>query len=208
MTHPAKSAAFLCTLLALSACADEPQPRAGKTSPAPLIQPALKETKELPALTSTAPKSPRSLLAPTPVPSAGEKPSFESEKVAEPTPQQPVADDVRVDRFSLTSGIAAREPIDEGDTFTTDNEGIFAFFELANETVGPTEVFVHFEKLSDPALPYGIALQVPMAKRWRTWAVTRVHREPGSYRAVLRSADGKDLATRNFEVVATAGHSR
>jgi hypothetical protein len=203
MTQPAKSAAFLCTLLALSACADEPQASVVKTSPPPtIIEPTVKAREAPPALTSAAPKSLRSILAPTPVPSISEKSPSEPEKVAEPTIEQPLADEVRVERFSLTSGIVAREPIDEGNTFAPDNDGIFAFFQLANETASPTEVFVHFEKMSDPDLPYGIALQVPVAKRWRTWAVTRIHREPGSYRAVLRNADGKDLATRTFEVIA------
>lgn len=108
-------------------------------------------------------------------------------------------DEVKVKRFVLSHDVKGREPVDESDFFSTDAPKIFAFVELENGGA-PYGVRVHFEKATDPALPYGIDLEVGSAARFRTWAYTKIRREPGEYRAVLRTEGGEDIALRTFTV--------
>jgi hypothetical protein len=109
------------------------------------------------------------------------------------------ADEVKVKRFVLSHDVKGREPVDETDFFSTDTPKIFAFVELENGGA-PYGVRVHFEAADGPALPYGIDLEVGSAPHFRTWAYTRIRREPGVYRAVLRTESGEDVATRTFTV--------
>jgi hypothetical protein len=53
-----------------------------------------------------------------------------------------------------------------------------------------------------------IELEVGAAPRWRTWAYTRAASKPGSWHAVVRNENGKELAKTEFEVrVAPAGET-
>ncbi len=201
MTSTTKAAAVLFALFACGACAEDAEPVT--LAPLPTVAPARSAPTEPAALAAAAPEAPKTILD-THVESTHEGVD-EGERAAHERPNDgadPLPNAVRVDRFVLTSGIEAREPVDALDVFSESEDGIYAFLQLSNEGGLPTEVQVHFEKADDPALPYGIALDVPSAPRWRTWAVTRIPREPGLYRAVVRTTDGVDLATRSFEIVA------
>jgi hypothetical protein len=112
------------------------------------------------------------------------------------------AEEPKIDRFVLAGGVEAREPVAETDTFTTDTDKIWAFVQFDNEYGAPFSVRVHWEKVDGPASPYGFVLDVPTAKRFRTWSWTAIRRDPGQYRAVLRTLDGKELASRTFEIKA------
>jgi hypothetical protein len=112
------------------------------------------------------------------------------------------AEEPKVDRFVLATGVEEREPVGETDTFSTDTQKIWAFVQFDNELGAPSSVRVHWESVDGPASPYGFVLDVPAAKRYRTWSWTAIRRTPGQYRAVLRTLDGKELASRNFEIKA------
>jgi hypothetical protein len=107
--------------------------------------------------------------------------------------------EVTVNRFLLASGVESREPLDERDTFKGD-EKIFAFMELANAEGEPYAFRVHWEPVAGPASPYGVELNVKTAPRFRTWSWTAIPREPGAYRAVLRTLDGEEIASRTFTI--------
>ncbi|MET0286246.1 MAG: hypothetical protein ABW352_17335 [Polyangiales bacterium] len=109
------------------------------------------------------------------------------------------AKDVVVDRFVLSSDVSGREPVQESDHFTSDNEKIFAFVQLANKDA-PYAFTVHFEPVDGPAALYGVKLDVPTATRWRTWAWTKLMHEPGKYRAVLRTLEGEEIVAREFTI--------
>jgi hypothetical protein len=111
------------------------------------------------------------------------------------------ASEVTVKRFHLASGVAEREPLDERDTFKGD-EKIFAFMELSNPEGEPYAFRVHWEPLAGPISPYGVELHVKTAPRFRTWSWTAIPREPGEYRAVLRTLDGEEIASHPFTIIA------
>jgi hypothetical protein len=107
--------------------------------------------------------------------------------------------EVKVDRFVLSTDVQDREPVDASETFPSDTKKIFAFVQLANPSA-PYAFRIHFEKLEEEPKPYGIELTVPTAPRYRTWAWTAIKREPGLYKAVLRTLDGKDIDSREFTI--------
>ncbi len=115
--------------------------------------------------------------------------------------REPDPAEVRIDRFVLATGVAAREPVGERDTFAADTKEIYAFVQFANPEGAPYALRVHWEPVDGPASPYGFKFEIPTAARWRTWSWTRVHRAPGHYRAVLRTLKGVEVASREFEIV-------
>jgi hypothetical protein len=106
---------------------------------------------------------------------------------------------VKVDRFVLAHDVKGREPVDEGDTFDVDTK-IFAFVQLANANAAPFAFRVHWEPVAGPASPYGVELKVETAPRFRTWSWTAIPREPGRYKAVLRTLDGQTIAEKPFTI--------
>jgi hypothetical protein len=203
-----------------NACVDE------KPSASP--KPKTPKVEQQPALTAAAPSQPRSILdTPSPAPLAAVAPpsealgaSKEPSKTKEndmttagATAKDPhdalkdvdgelSADAMHIARFVLASGVAEREPVGQTDTFSTETEKIWAFVEFANEQGAPFAVRVHWENVDGPVSPYGFVLDIPTAKRFRTWSWTAIRRSPGQYRAVLRTLDGQELASRSFEIKA------
>jgi hypothetical protein len=109
------------------------------------------------------------------------------------------ASEVTLKRFVLANGVEGREPLLEADTFTGDTK-IFAFMELTNPAAEPYAFRVHWEPAEGPASPYGVELHVKTAARFRTWSWTAIPREPGQYRAVLRTLEGEEIASREFTI--------
>ncbi len=77
---------------------------------------------------------------------------------------------------------------------------MIAFVELVNRGDDDGSVVVTFEH--EGIEPVGhVHLKVPAnSRRWRTWARTRMIKKPGSWQAVVRTPDGKELARQSFEV--------
>lgn len=219
MTIKIRSLAVSGMCLLGIACSDAALTReAAKTerTSAPAV-PALKPTfaaEQPAALAATAEAKPQTIL---------DAPEQEKPRALEPSPasqdgghetalaaasshEEPIdfsrplaAAEVTVKRFQLASAVEAREPRDERDTFKGD-EKIFAFVELANAEGAPYAFRVHWEPAQGPASPYGVELHVKTAPRFRTWSWTAIPREPGSYRAVLRTLDGEEIASRPFTI--------
>jgi hypothetical protein len=113
--------------------------------------------------------------------------------------------EVKVSRFLLATDVKGREPLGETDVFNTDTKKIFAFVELTNDKE-PYAFRVHWEKSGEPASHYGVKLDVPTAPRFRTWSWTAIKREPGTYRAVLRTLTGEEITSREFVIESGEDH--
>ncbi|MEY4510787.1 MAG: hypothetical protein RLZZ450_2909 [Pseudomonadota bacterium] len=179
---------------------------------------ALEQKTQLEALTAVSPSMPSSLAdAPPPSKKPEELPTMEVSATAETSTGEVVTPiehedfdrpldpkSVKIDRFVLAEKVEGREPVGESEVFSSDTKEIFAFVQLANDKEPPYAFTVHWEPAEGPASPYGVKLTVPTASRWRTWSWTRIKREPGHYKAVLRTVDGEEIASKDFEVVPAA----
>jgi hypothetical protein len=208
---------FLLSACALTcACSETPSAAANPTRAAVPALPEAKLTASAPALTATAPAQPSSVLepskpaeikpmAPSAAPSLIDVASPEAASPALVDYDRPISpQEVKIDRFVLSSAVEKREPVDESDVFPSDTAKIFAFVQFANPEAAPFAFRVHWEPAEGPASPYGVKLRVEQAARFRTWSWTAIPREPGKYKAVLRTLDGKELASREFTLEAPA----
>lgn len=172
-----------------------PSPPGAPTPPRPVAAP--------PSRPVAAPPSPPLAAAPPP-PRPAPRPA--SAPVA-PSPEPPVAAPapsaaagLHVDRLVVARSVERREPAGAG-PFPADLERVYAFVQARNEGAEEVELAVVFVS---PGGQRGapIALRLPPAPRWRTWATTRHAREAGTWTAVVLAPDGTELARRTFEVVA------
>lgn len=216
MTSTLRSLLLLSACAVTSACTDpqteSPKPKTPSAVLAPAT-PALLKTE--PMLAATAPASPTSVIdkpaATQPATKIAEQAKPEelvpdTAKVAlahapEPTDYARPLDpsEVKIDRFVLAHDVKAREPVDESERFDVDTK-IFAFMQFANPDAAPFAFRVHWEPLDGLPSPYGVELKVETAPRYRTWSWTAIPREPGKYKAVLRTLDGETLAEKPFTV--------
>jgi hypothetical protein len=104
----------------------------------------------------------------------------------------------RVRRLVVTRAIDRREPA-KGELRAGD-EPLFAFVELASGSDQEHKIVVTFER--DGEGPVGnVRLTIPAHDgRWRTWGMTRRVHESGSWTAVVRTEDGRELARRSFNL--------
>lgn len=224
MTPTIRSIVVLTGCYLASACSEPAQTSsAAQTKPSqPVVtapmddghKAALEQKAQLGALTAVSPEKPSSLAdAPPPSKKPEALPTMEVQATATTTVEEgkPIEHEdfdrpldpksVKIDRFVLADKVEGREPVNESDVFSSDAKEIFAFVHLANEKDPPYAFTVHWEPAEGPASPYGVKLTVPTASRWRTWSWTRIKREPGHYKAVLRTVDGEEIASKLFEVV-------
>jgi hypothetical protein len=212
-------------VLLLSACAmsaacmdervDSPKPKTPAIpSAVSAAEPKLALAKDEPSLAAVAPAAPSTILDKPMAPKPEEaKPvavatdaatlglgDHEVEPVDYDRPLDP--GEIKIDRFVLAHGIEQREPVEESERFTGDTK-IFAFVQFANPEGAPFAFRVHWEKAEAPASPYGVKLKVETAARYRTWSWTAIPREPGEYKAVLRTLDGKEIASKPFTIEAS-----
>ena len=193
------------------ACSERPTP-AQETKPPASAAPLTAVSKGSAELSATLPSAPDSVATPPAQPPS--EPPKQPDMLADlpaPAHDEPSdmaldrrleAGEVKIDRFVLATGVQQREPVGESDVFYTDTPQIYAFVQLANAQE-PYAVKVHWEPAEGPASPYGTALAVPTAPRYRTWAWTRIKRAPGRYHAVLRTLAGQEIARREFLIEAS-----
>lgn len=192
-----------------SACQDaQPAPAKPKAAQALLATPksmALEPPAQL--LSATAPEPIKSVadLPPKPVQETGADKLEVAHETPEPSFDRALsAGDVKVERFVLARDVKGREPVDVTDNFAEGTKKIFAFVQLAN--AGEPYAFrVHWEPVEGPSSPYGVELSVPTAERHRTWSWTAIERKPGRYRAVLRTLEGEEIASRELMITAASG---
>lgn len=112
--------------------------------------------------------------------------------------------DVRVARLVLATDVVDRAPVGAGTTFrAADTERLFAFLEVRNDAPTDSELVVVFRRTdsTDRDERGGVSLTVPAAqRRWRTWSFTRHAKAPGAWEAVVRTADGDELARAPFVI--------
>jgi hypothetical protein len=105
--------------------------------------------------------------------------------------------ELKVKRLSVTHEIDQREPV-LVDTLSLDKE-VVAFVELANGGTAEGQV-ITFEREGKEPVGY-VKLGIPGDQpRWRTWGKTRMVKEAGEWEAVVRAADGTELARQKFVV--------
>lgn len=106
---------------------------------------------------------------------------------------------LNVQRLVVSRGIENREPVGAVDHVTLDRaERVYAFVELANPSRVSSRVQVRF--VSPRGQPIDVLLEVGDKPRWRTWAFTRKVRQTGTWTVAVRSLDGAELASTQFEV--------
>ena len=219
MTPIIRTLALAFSCLAVTACVeDKAQPTSSfadkakekNTKKLPVLPaPKLEKSLHAAAFSAVAPQKPASILAPAPdsVEPKG-KPEENANAMLATTEEKEATDfdrmlspgEVNVVRFVLAKDVVDREPVEETDIFTTETEKIFAFVHVDNASGEPYAFRVHWEPASGPASPYGVKLNVRTAPRFRTWAWTKIKRDPGRYRAVLRTLDGEEIASREFDI--------
>ena len=151
------------------------------------------------------PSLPTERKSPPPAPEvAVAKPSdFAPEKrAAKPTIEQKAGASsvVAVRRLVVTHAVKDREPITPAELVT--GTPILAFLELSNDDASARDVVVTFEREGRPAVGH-VKLHVPASSpRFRTWARTHNLSEVGTWEAVVRSEDGKELGRQPFDLLA------
>ena len=107
---------------------------------------------------------------------------------------------VAVRRLVVTHAVRDREPIAPAELVT--GTPVLAFVELSNADAIERDVVVTFEREGRPAVGH-VKLHVPASSpRFRTWARTHNLSEVGTWEAVVRGEDGKELGRQPFELVA------
>ncbi len=101
--------------------------------------------------------------------------------------------------FVLTHGIVGREPTNDTNGFTTQDEKAFAFARI-NNTGSPTAVNVVWQH--EGTQHASVWLNVGESPAWRTWSSANL--KPGNWSVTLLDAGGSVLVQRSFTVGATA----
>lgn len=133
-------------------------------------------------------------------------------EVAEPPSQEASREDrlfepelrsmggLTIRRLVTAPKVEHREPVASSSVFGYDDEKVYAFLEVSNESENDETLVVHFFG-PDGLVSGGIELRIPAAvPRWRTWAYTEHAKVPGSWRVEIRSVEGSLLGALRFEV--------
>lgn len=131
-----------------------------------------------------------------------------TEEAAAPAAEVPAAEvpaaevrassSITLTRVVVARAIEDREPSGAA-PIPADAERAYLFVEARND--GDAETSLDVEWIGpDGTVGEAIALRVPVASRWRTWATTsRVHGQPGSWRVVVREG-GAEVHSARFDV--------
>ena len=105
-------------------------------------------------------------------------------------------DGITIRRLVTAPEVEHREPVAPSSVFGVDEERVYAFIEVSNESEDDKTLLVHFIG-PDGQVSGGIELDIPAsAPRWRTWAHTRhanearpvARRDPKHGRSAARGA--------------------
>ncbi|MCB9596916.1 MAG: DUF2914 domain-containing protein [Sandaracinaceae bacterium] len=109
---------------------------------------------------------------------------------------------VELSRVIVARRIEDREPVGLA-PFDGDVDELFVFLDARNDGA-PATLQVRWDA-PDGTPGRAIDLQVPTARRWRTWATTnRVRGRAGTWTVVVTDASGREIARRSFTVDAPA----
>jgi hypothetical protein len=94
-----------------------------------------------------------------------------------------------------------RQPSGEASSFKKGEfDKLYAFLEVENPG-DEADVVVSFDPPSNKSETGNIELAVGRSPGWRTWGFSRAFDETGSWTAIVRTKDGKELARTEFEVL-------
>ncbi len=111
---------------------------------------------------------------------------------------------LRIKRLVVSRSVKNREPVEPATSFQSGStKRIYAFVEVGNPQKARSEIYVSFVPPSGQAHA-AIRLRVGQGSRWRTWAFTRLAKDPGSWQVVVRNAAGKELAKQSFQIAEQA----
>ena len=88
-----------------------------------------------------------------------------------------------------------------GHALRHDEPRLFAYVDVANPEKAPGEITVEFQPPKGSARG-NVSLKVGESERYRTWAFTRLAKDPGQWKAVVKNERGEILAEESFEVFA------
>ncbi|MEZ4288423.1 MAG: DUF2914 domain-containing protein [Polyangiales bacterium] len=113
-------------------------------------------------------------------------------------PELSSARGVSLNRMMTTSDIVSREPESEQSVFAVDNERIYAFLDVANESDESVNLVVRFFGPNGEVTGDVFVEVPPNVRRWRTWAYSsHVHSE-GDWYAEVRLDDGEQIGRLAF----------
>ena len=160
-------------------------------------------TSAEPTLTSTAPPAASELVdkrkkPEPPMPELAEAPVVEEAEPFEPTLQS--MDGITIKRLITAPAVEHREPVAASSVFGGQDETVYAFVDVSNESEEEKTLLVHFIGPQEQ-VGGGIELRIPPdVPRWRTWAYTKHAKKPGLWRVEIRGVDGTLLGALPFEV--------
>jgi hypothetical protein len=162
------------------------------------VQPEPEKITIVPSL----PTEKKSLPSPAPEVAVARPSDFAPEKrnAKSTTEEKALASDkVAVRRLVVTHAVKEREPIAPAELVT--GTPVLAFVELSNADEVERNVVVTFEREGRPAVGH-VKLRVPASSsRFRTWARTHNLSEAGTWEAVIRGEDGKELGRQPFDLL-------
>jgi hypothetical protein len=201
-TRQLQTMLVMCAVLA--GCTDEAQELQSKIEPPGSVQKAalVVEAKKI--------ETPKPLTAavvetepePAPMPEAVVELEKKGNEFVPPTAAAGTLSGVEIKRVVFTKDVVGREPVDTATSFSQAvTPKVWMFIELANGNAEPLLLDVSWEnpegKASRP-----VQLSVPNAKRWRTQSFTSTDKKPGTYRCVVKAADGTVLVDQKIEITA------
>jgi hypothetical protein len=102
-------------------------------------------------------------------------------------------------RIAIARDVKNREPIDVGTRFDASEPKVFVYLDVHNTEKVPGKVFVEFVSPKKRA-GGDIELSVGATDHWRTWAFTRLAKEPGTWKVRVKNEQGAVIAEESFEV--------
>lgn len=162
------------------------------------------EAPVCPPAASVAAAAPITTSAPTVTTPAALPVSTPKDLAAKPSPvaaktDTPAAKKLSISRIAIARDVKNREPIDVGTRFDSSEPKVFVFLDVHNTEKVPGTLFVEF--VSPKAGARGdIELSVGATDHWRTWAFTRLAKEPGTWKARIKNDRGEVIAEESFEV--------
>jgi hypothetical protein len=117
------------------------------------------------------------------------------------SPAEKRAQKLSVTRLSIARDVKGHEPVDVGTRFDSKEPRLYAFIDVANPEKAVGEVTVEFQPPKGSARG-NVTLKVGESERYRTWAFTRLAKDPGQWKAVVKNERGEVLAEESFEVFA------
>ncbi|ADH85509.1 DUF2914 domain-containing protein [Desulfurivibrio alkaliphilus] len=110
-----------------------------------------------------------------------------------------LADDqlFRLERVKLAAEVVEREPVGVADTFSADQERVYAFIEAREVQADTTVNFIWYRNEQEVAT---VPLPLRKSPRWRTFSSVTIQDRSGDWRVELHDEQGRVLWAADFRV--------